>query len=87
MKSTKINKRTKDWYLKWVASCFIILGICFRSTQQFPEIDLVLSFIGCSLWTCVGFMWNDRAIIMLNAIATFVLLTGVINLVMGILYV
>jgi len=39
------------------------------------------------LWTCVGFMWNDRAIIMLNAIATFVLLTGVINLVMGILYV
>ena len=52
MKDNK--KKPTDWYLKWVASCFIILAICFRSVQEFPEIDLILSFIGCFMWTLVG---------------------------------
>lgn len=82
MKDNK--KKPIDWYLKWVASCFIILAICFRSVQEFPEIDLVLSFIGCFMWTLVGLMWNDRALIVLNAVATVVLLTGIINLFTGV---
>lgn len=80
-----LNKDKKtDWYLKWIASCFIILAICFRSAQGFQEIDLILSFIGCFMWTLVGLMWNDRALIVLNAVATVVLLTGIINLFTGV---
>jgi hypothetical protein len=74
------KEKTTDWYLKWIASCFIILAICFRSLQEFQEVDLILSFIGCFMWTLVGLMWNDRALIVLNAVATFVLLTGIIKL-------
>jgi hypothetical protein len=74
------KERTTDWYLKWVASCFIILAICFRTIPDLKEVDLILSFIGCFMWTLVGLMWNDRALIVLNAVATFVLLTGIIKL-------
>jgi hypothetical protein len=59
------KKRKDDW---------------FRSVQGFQEVDLILSFIGCFMWTLVGLMWNDRALIVLNAVATFVLLTGIIKL-------
>ena len=59
---------------------FYILAICFRSVQEVQEVDLILSFIGCFMWTLVGLMWNDRALIVLNAVATFVLLTGIIKL-------
>ena len=80
----EVEKKTADWYIKWIASCFIILAICFRSVQNFPEIDLVLSFIGCFMWTIVGLMWNDRELIVLNVVATFVLLTGLIKLFIGV---
>ena len=80
---TKIKKLIKniDWYLKWIASIILILGICFRSTQQFPELDLMLSFAGCFLWTIVSLMWKDRAMIVLNVVATFVLAMGVVKLI------
>mgnify|MGYP003133910848 FL=1 len=70
-----------DWYLKWIASIILILGICFRSTQQFPALDLMLSFAGCFLWTIVSLMWKDRAMIVLNVVATFVLAMGVVKLI------
>ena len=75
------KKRKDDWLvfeMGW--SCFIILAICFRTIPDLKEVDLILSFIGCFMWTLVGLMWNDRALIVLNAVATFVLLTGIIKL-------
>tara|TARA_X000001382_G_scaffold51661_1_gene35244 strand:- start:1397 stop:1507 length:111 start_codon:yes stop_codon:yes gene_type:complete len=36
------------------------------------------------MWTLVGLMWNDRALIVLNVVATVVLLTGIINLFTGV---
>ena len=86
MKTYLIKKFKKiinkiDWYIKWIASIILIIGICFRSTQQFPELDLILSFSGCLLWTIVSLMWKDRAMIVLNVVATFVLAMGLVNLI------
>ena len=41
----------------------------------------MLSFAGCFLWTIVSLMWKDRAMIVLNVVATFVLAMGVVKLI------
>ena len=68
-----------DWYIKWIASSILLCAFAFRSTQQFPFIDLCLSLIGVSGWLWVGLLWKDRALVLLNGIAVFILLSGLIN--------
>ena len=60
-------KYTVDWYIKWVASIFVLGGISMRGIPQFAMYDIVFSFIGVSLWLIVSFLWKDRALIVLNA--------------------
>ena len=68
-----------SWYVKWTSSAFLIAGFTVRSTQMYPFIDLCLSLIGVSGWLWVGLLWKDRALIILNAIAVFILLSGLIR--------
>ena len=78
-------KGTLDWYLKWVASVWLIAAISFRSTGL-PELqvyDMLLSFAGTALWAVVGFMWRDRAIIVINTIAAVMLLGGLLSQIVG----
>ena len=72
-------KQDLSWYVKWTSSVILIGAFAVRSTQTFPFIDLCLSLIGCTGWLWVGLLWKDRALIILNGIAVFILLTGVIN--------
>jgi len=76
-------KYTVDWYVKWVASITMLTAMAFRSAGTNPEVDLVLSFIGCALWLWVSLVWKDRALIILNAAAMFLLAGGVIKLFFG----
>ena len=81
--STRIQKSatpkgTIDWYLKWIASVWLLVAISMRSTGL-PELqvyDILLSFAGTTLWAVVGFMWRDRAIIIINSVAGILLLGG-----------
>tara|TARA_Y100000401_G_C8302959_1_gene215270 strand:+ start:282 stop:584 length:303 start_codon:yes stop_codon:yes gene_type:complete len=72
-------KEDLSWYVKWISSSFLIAAFAVRSTQGFPFIDLCLSLIGVSGWLWVGLLWKDRALIILNAIAVFILLSGLIR--------
>ena len=72
-------KQDLSWYVKWVASVILLFAFAFRSTQQYPFVDLCLSLVGVSGWLWVGLLWKDRALIILNGIAVFILLTGLIN--------
>ena len=72
-------KQDLSWYVKWIASMFLLCAFAFRSTQQFPFVDLCLSLIGVSGWLWVGLLWKDRALVLLNGIAVFILLSGLIN--------
>ena len=72
-------KQDLSWYIKWVASIFLLCAFAFRSTQQFPFVDLCLSLVGVSGWLWVGLLWKDRALVLLNGIAVFILLSGLIN--------
>ena len=73
-------KQDLSWYVKWTASSFLIAAFAVRSGQMYPFVDLCLSLVGVSGWLWVGLLWKDRALIILNAIAVFILLTGFIRL-------
>lgn len=72
-------KYTVDWYVKWFSSVILICAISIRSAQINPLLDLILSFTGMVGWTYVSIVWKDRALILLNGIATVLLATGLLS--------
>ena len=72
-------KQTVDWYIKWVASVILLAAMVVRSAGVSNFLDTLLSFIGCLGWLFVAFIWKDRALIILNAVACFILLTGLLT--------
>ena len=72
-------KYTVDWYVKWFSSVVLICAISIRSAQVNPLLDLILSFTGMVGWTYVSIVWKDRALILLNGIATVLLATGLLR--------
>ena len=78
-----VNKVTpykdKSWYVKWTASFFILSAFVVRAADYSNQLDLILSFIGISMWGWVGFMWNDRALIVLNSVGAAILAVGIIE--------
>ena len=69
-----------SWYIKWISSFFIILGMIFTSLDValFP-INLFFHLIGVSGWLVVGMLWHDRSLILLNGIAVTIFLMGIIK--------
>ena len=65
---------TLDWYIKWIASVFVLASMSIRGVEGYVMVDLVLSIVGVFLWTIVSFMWNDRALILLNVVGFLFLL-------------
>ena len=76
-------KQTKDWYIKWAASILILMAMILRATGDYPFTDMCLSLLGCIGWLVVAMLWKDRALIILNAIASFILITGITNTLVG----
>ena len=67
-------KYTLDWYVKWVASIFVLAAISMRGIDGFQFYDLSLSVIGVGLWLWVSILWQDRALILLNGVGLLFLL-------------
>ena len=76
-------KQTKDWYIKWTASVLLLIAMVLRATGDYPLTDMCLSLVGCIGWLVVAMLWKDRALIILNAIASFILMTGILNTLVG----
>lgn len=72
-------KYTTDWYVKWIASVFVLVAMSMRGVDGFVMYDLVLSTIGIVLWLWVSILWNDRALIILNGAGLFFLLRNLFN--------
>lgn len=73
------------WYIKWIASIITLFAVSVRATG-IPElhwIDIVGSLIGSIGWFVVGFMWKDRALIILNGVIGVILFSGLIKLFFG----
>ena len=73
-------KYDASWYIKWVASAFILTSAVFRiQGPEWNAFDQLFSFVGVSGWMIVGFLWNDRALIMLNAVLMVILASGLLS--------
>ena len=75
-------KQGLSWYIKWVSSIIILIGMVLTSVMITP-LNLFFHMTGVFGWLIVGFMWNDRALMLLNGIASVIFLTGIMNYYFG----
>ena len=73
-------KYTLDWYIKWVASVFVLVAMSMRGVEGLQLYDLILSIIGLIGWLVVAAIWEDRSLIMLNSFGLLLLLKNLIPL-------
>ena len=79
MKIQKLTPtHTLDWYIKWVASLVLIVGVILTSNNVFPA-NLIFHALGMFGWFIVGIRWNDRALIVINAVALALMSNGLIT--------
>ena len=76
-------KYTLDWYVKWVASVFVLCAMSLRGIDGLQMWDLGFSIIGIALWLWVSIMWKDRALIVLNAAGLLLLLRNIFSTLNG----
>jgi hypothetical protein len=74
-------KYTVDWYLKWVASIFVLVAMSYRGINS--DIDLYLSVVGIGLWLIVSIIWNDRALITVNGVGLILLVNNLMEKLYG----
>lgn len=70
-----------SWYIKWISSVFTLAAVTIRSSG-IPELiwaDMLLSWIGVVGWFVVGFLWKDRAILLLNGVLAVLLFSGLLR--------
>ena len=63
-----------SWYVKWIASIFIMVSMSMRGIPEYQLYDLVLSTVGVAGWLVVGLLWKDRALVLLNGVGVALLL-------------
>jgi len=67
-------KYTLDWYIKWVASAFVLIAMSVRGVPEWAYVDLIFSVVGIFLWLIVAILWKDRALILLNGVGLLFLI-------------
>ena len=72
-------KYTHEWYIKCVASVLLLIGMSLRGIEGYGHIDLTFSCVGIFLWLIISVMWNDRALIVLNAVGLALLLRNALE--------
>lgn len=77
-------KYTLDWYLKWIASIFVLLAMSIRGVDGMQLYDLLLSIVGIALWLWVSLIWKDRALIILNGVGLMFLINNLAQTFMGV---
>ena len=68
---------TSDWYIKWVSSIILIVGMVLTANNLFPW-NVLVQCLGIAGWLVVSVMWNDRALIVVNAVGVAILLNGLV---------
>jgi hypothetical protein len=76
-------KHDLSWYIKWIASCFILASMTMRGKEALVDYDITLSLIGVCGWFIVGFLWNDRALILLNGAGILFFVSTILTKIVG----
>jgi hypothetical protein len=89
LNSTRVFKKITpkydlSWYVKWVSVILILIATSARATGTLPHIDLWFGLIGTIGWFWVGYLWHDRALILLNGVLVTLIFTGLLNYYFGV---
>jgi len=68
-----------SWYVKWVSVFLVLFATVARSVGTMPHIDMWLGLFGTGGWAYVGYLWHDRALLVLNSILVTLLVVGLAN--------
>ena len=84
LNSTRVFKKITpkgdlSWYIKWVSVVLILVATSARATGTLPDIDLWFGLFGTIGWLTVGYLWHDRALILLNGVLVTLIFTGLLN--------
>ncbi len=69
---------TLDWYIKWIASIILVGGVILTSNNIYP-LNLIVHAIGMFGWFIVAIIWNDRALLIINAVSLVLLINGLVS--------
>ena len=82
MTKIKLIKQTPthtfDWYIKWIASIILVGGVILTSNNIYP-LNLMVHAIGMFGWFIVAIIWNDRALLVVNAVSLALLFNGLVS--------
>ena len=67
-----------SWYIKWCSSFILLVGMVLTALELTP-LNLCFHLVGVTGWFVVGYMWHDRAMMVVNAVATFIFLVGILT--------
>ena len=73
-----------SWYIKWVSVVLILVATSARATGTLPHVDLWFGLFGTMGWFAVGYLWHDRALILLNGVLVTLIFTGLLNYYYGV---
>ena len=83
LNSTRVYKKitplhTTDWYIKWAASITLLFGMILTTNEVYP-LNIFVHMIGLIGWLVVSLMWNDRALIVINAVGVAIMANGLVK--------
>ena len=73
-----INRMLTVDVVKWLATVIQLIGYGMTGMNLVPY-NIFFFFVGIFLWFTVGFMWKDRAIMVVHIGAFVSLLVGYMN--------
>jgi len=65
------------WYVKWVSSVILVFAMIATTNDLYPW-NMFLQFLGVAGWLWVSIVWNDRALIVINAVACAIFINGLV---------
>lgn len=78
-------KNDITWYIKWFSSICVLCAVTFRASGiiELHTWDVFLSWLGAAGWFVVGFLWRDRALVLLNGVIGIMLFAGLLKIMFG----
>jgi hypothetical protein len=64
--------------IKWAGTVLCLVGIALTSFNVYP-LNVFLSLVGSGLWTIAGILQKDMPLILVEAVAVILYLSGVIT--------
>ena len=71
------KQHSATWWVKWISSIIIVAAMIATTNDLYPW-NMFLQFAGVAGWLWVAIIWNDRALIVINAVACAIFLNGMV---------